>query len=70
MDKPQRLAKFELVSTDGGQCSANYSCHNMLNCDGKVYCTKKKGNVNIVLKYPGDDSFVLTHIIVKAPEHE
>lgn len=65
-----QLLKFSVVSTDGGQYSSNYKCENFLSPDSKVYCTQKKENINIVLKHELEVPFVLTHIIVKAPEHE
>lgn len=61
-----RMLNFHLVSSDGGEYSEDYSCENMLIADSSVYCTSKKENVNIILKH--ESSFILTHVIVKAPE--
>jgi hypothetical protein len=67
MLEPTEL-KFEFIATDGGQYSPSYKCDNMLKGDTRVYCSMKKDNVNILLRYNSDIPFVLTHIIVKAPE--
>lgn len=60
--------QFKVVSTDGGQYSEEYRCDNMLDNDSSVYCTRKKENTNIVLKIADSSSFVVTHILIKAPE--
>jgi hypothetical protein len=60
--------QFELVSSDGGQFSEDYRCEYMLDNDASVYCTLKKENTNIILKIAESSSFVLTHILIKAPE--
>jgi hypothetical protein len=61
--------QFEVVSTDGGQFSDEYKCEYMLDTDSThVYCTRKKENTNIVLKIAEASCFVLTHILIKAPE--
>jgi len=66
-----QLLKFTALSSDGGQFSNSYKCDNMLAADSNVYATRKKENINIILKFVSDvaSTFVLTHFIVKAPEH-
>lgn len=59
---------FEIVSNDGGQFSEDYKCEHMLDNDASVFCTLKKENTNIVLKISESTSFILTHILIKAPE--
>eukprot|EP01104_Vermistella_antarctica_P004173 TRINITY_DN14686_c0_g1_i1.p1 TRINITY_DN14686_c0_g1~~TRINITY_DN14686_c0_g1_i1.p1 ORF type:complete len:357 (-),score=63.06 TRINITY_DN14686_c0_g1_i1:86-1156(-) len=67
---PVLLSNFTVEETDGGSYSNNYSVDNILSFDGKVYCSKKGGNVNVVLRYNGKSPFVITHLLVKAPEHD
>jgi len=64
-----KLLQFSVVSTDGGHFSHNYRVDNLLVPDATVYCTKKKRNTNIVLRFQEPYPFTLTHIIVKAPEN-
>ncbi|KAL0481614.1 hypothetical protein AKO1_012490 [Acrasis kona] len=59
--------QFKLVSSDGGQCE-DYKCENLLESDASVYCTQKKDNTNIVIQISEANYFVLTHILIKAPE--
>lgn len=63
-----QMLKFKLVSSDGGEFSEDYSCENMLRSDSSVYCTSRKENTNVILKFASDSSFVLTHVIIKSPE--
>lgn len=64
-----RALKFRVLNTDGGQYSSDYSCANMLRPDNTVYSTNKQDNVNVLLKFDEEGSFVLTHVIVKSPDH-
>eukprot|EP00698_Gefionella_okellyi_P009569 TRINITY_DN2445_c0_g1_i1.p1 TRINITY_DN2445_c0_g1~~TRINITY_DN2445_c0_g1_i1.p1 ORF type:complete len:233 (-),score=17.84 TRINITY_DN2445_c0_g1_i1:529-1179(-) len=60
--------RFKVVTTDGGYFSPEYQCSNLIRADSTVYSTTKKENTNVVLKFDDVGPFVLTHIIVKAPD--
>jgi len=64
-----KLLKFSVVSSDGGHFAQNYCVENIISQDASVYCSKKRHNTNIVLKFEENFPFTITHVIVKAPEH-
>ena len=68
-----QFLQFKLISRDGGEYSSEYTCANMLKQDSSVYCTTRKENTSVVLKLDerkneNASHFVMTHVIVKAPE--
>jgi len=63
-----RPLNFAVASTDGGQYSSDYECVNMLRPDNSVYSTRKRENINVILKFDEPGIFVLTHVVVKAPD--
>lgn len=62
------ILHFEVVSTDGGEHSAQYKCENMLKPDASVYCTEKRTNVNVSLRLVDEPFYTITHFVIKAPE--
>lgn len=63
--------RMEIMSCDGGEYSndatATYSPDNVLRDDKSVYCTRSS-RCNLLLRHPGEISFTLEKIIIKAPE--
>lgn len=72
-DFEENRLNFEVSGSDGGEFSADYAASNMLRNDTSCYCSTRRSNVNVVLKFKPQDprhqdfSFTLTQSIVKAP---
>ena len=70
--KEDRLG-FRVEFSDGGEFSADYAPSNFLNNDTSCYCSTRRRNVNVVLRFDPEEaellpfSFTMTHAIVKAP---
>ncbi|KAI8885322.1 hypothetical protein K501DRAFT_180308 [Backusella circina FSU 941] len=68
---------FDIVAEDGGRYSSTYSIENVLKNDGTVYCSERRGTMNILLQYKGwlgnhnqkQKSCALSHIILKSPQY-
>lgn len=64
---------FECESSDGGEFSSQYSPANILRNDTSCYCSTRKCNVNVVLRFVPENpqlrnlSCTISHVIVKAP---
>ncbi|KAK4514772.1 i-AAA protease yme1 [Mucor velutinosus] len=71
------MLAFEVLYDDGGQYGAMYGIENLLLNDGSVYCSGRKGTVNILAQYCGyiesglaaDKSCSISKIVIKAPQH-
>ncbi|KAG2237023.1 hypothetical protein INT48_001790 [Thamnidium elegans] len=71
------MLDFDVVSDDGGQYGAMYGIENILSNDGSVYCSGRKGVVNILSQYCGfvesglisDTSCSISKMVIKAPQH-
>ena len=67
--------KMEIVSCDGGEFSRDpprftverYRPENVLQDDGRVYCTKSS-SCNLLLRHMGEVSFSVKSIVVRAPK--
>ncbi|KAI8971079.1 hypothetical protein BDB01DRAFT_812669 [Pilobolus umbonatus] len=68
---------FKLIYSDGGQFGSTYAVQNVLSNNTSVYCSGRKGVVNIVLEYNGylksgircDTSCTVSNLIIKVPAH-
>ncbi|KAL7315763.1 hypothetical protein PS15m_004942 [Mucor circinelloides] len=71
------MLDFDVVYDDGGQYGAMYGIDNLLLNDGSVYCSGRKGVVNILTQYCGyiesglaaDKTCSISKMIIKAPQH-
>ncbi|KAG2214812.1 hypothetical protein INT46_006604 [Mucor plumbeus] len=71
------MLDFEVVFDDGGQYGAMYGIENLLLNDGTVYCSGRKGAVNILTQYCGyiesglvtDKSCSISKLVIKAPQN-
>ncbi|KAI8057525.1 uncharacterized protein B0P05DRAFT_559606 [Gilbertella persicaria] len=71
------MLDFDVIYDDGGQYGAMYGVENVLSNDGSVYCSGRKGTVNLLLQYCGyvkskiiaDTSCSVSKMIIKAPQH-
>ncbi|KAH8549954.1 hypothetical protein BGW37DRAFT_87575 [Umbelopsis sp. PMI_123] len=67
---------FDIAQTDGGHFSPTYSVQNILHDDSTVYCSGRRGTINILLKFnPAASSggkyktlpCVLSQLIIRSP---
>ncbi|KAI8327160.1 hypothetical protein BD560DRAFT_418625 [Blakeslea trispora] len=71
------ILHFEIMCNDGGRYGEMYGIENVLLNDGSVYCSGRKGTVNILVRYCGfvqsgliaDTNCSITKMILKAPQH-
>ncbi|KAI9288201.1 hypothetical protein BC943DRAFT_357904 [Umbelopsis sp. AD052] len=67
---------FDIAQTDGGHFSPTYSVQNILHDDSTVYCSGRRGTINILLKFNPSASSggmyktlpcVLSQLIIRSP---
>ncbi|OBZ90660.1 hypothetical protein A0J61_01293 [Choanephora cucurbitarum] len=71
------ILDFEIMCNDGGRFGEMYGIENVLLNDGSVYCSGRKGTVNILVRYCGfiqsgliaDTNCSITKMVLKAPQH-
>ncbi|KAI7905372.1 uncharacterized protein BX663DRAFT_499499 [Cokeromyces recurvatus] len=69
------MLNFDIVYADGGEFGSMYGIHNILLNNGSVYCSRRRGAINILTQYRGyvesgiitDKTCSISKMVIRAP---